>query len=567
MLSALSISNFILIDRLDVEAGSGFTGLTGETGAGKSILLDALGLIAGARPEKRFVRKGAKRAVVIAEFEPSPDHAVWQELEDVGLFCDPNEALVIKRVVPAVGSAKSYVNGQPVSGALLSALSEQLLEIHGQHSAGHLMKPSRHLDVLDRFAGNDVLLQRHTQAWNRYRLAKEKRISIEAEMNAAQERRDDLARDAGDLRALCPLEGETKRLSSKRQQLSQVGKLRDGINDVSDAMARTEPGEFVGLAVGTLQRLARLPGFEPSETSTGTGQLLHIAAAAFDRAAIEMDEARTALGNLAMSIEGNDDELEDVEGRLFALRAAARKHNVDPDALPDLLQTMEQTIAIAEAGTARLNQVRQEEADAAAQWRAEADTLSRSRRVAARRLEKAVKRELAPLKLEKVKLRFSFQDLDESQADRRGLDAVQIEVETNPGSGFGRLDKIASGGELARVSLALKCATAEALESSSVLIFDEADQGVGGAVAAAIGQRFQDLATRHQVLAVTHSPQVAAAAAAHWRIEKSSPNKSLGQMRASVLDPGERTEEIARMLSGAKVTKEARAAAQRLLEG
>ncbi|MEO0883887.1 MAG: DNA repair protein RecN [Pseudomonadota bacterium] len=567
MISALSISNFVLINRLDLETGPGFTGLTGETGAGKSILLDALSLIVGGRPEKRFVRAGADQATIIAVFEPPATHIIWQMLGHAGIACDPADALIVKRVIPATGAARGYVNDQPVSSSLLTALGACLVEIYGQHASAHLMRPSRHLEILDRYAGNERLLAVYGVAWDRLKSAKAMREAIETETEAALLVHEDLMRDAADLTALAPAVGETAELAVRRQQLSQSGKVRDAVNDVTDMFTTAELLERVGWASGALQRLTRLQGFDRSASAGGAGSLLHDTIEAFERASIELTEAAMALERLAASVEGDDDELERVEGRLFALRAAARKHAVPPDDLPELLKTIEQSLALAQAGSERLEDARREEADAAAQWRSAADNLSRARKAAAKRLEKAIKRELVPLKLEKAALRFRFEILPETDADGRGLDHVMIEVETNPGAGFGPLHKIASGGELARVSLALKCAAAEAMESPAVLVFDEADHGVGGAVAAAIGQRFQALARRHQVFAVTHSPQVAASAEAHWRIEKLSRGKSLGQMRASVLDPDERTEEIARMLSGTKITKEARAAAQRLLEG
>ncbi|MEM9668130.1 MAG: DNA repair protein RecN [Pseudomonadota bacterium] len=567
MISALTISNFVLIERLDLEAGQGFTGLTGETGAGKSIILDAIGLIVGARPEKRFVRSGASRAVVVAAFEPPADHRVWQELDAAGVESDPAETLVIKRMIPSDGPARAYINDQPVASALLSMIGEHLVEIHGQHASAHLRKPSAHLEALDRFAGNEKLLKAYGRAWQRLKTAQRAREAIEEDVSAALAQREDLIRDLADLDSLAPLAGEAKILAAQRQQLSQSGRIRDALAEVADAFASTETAERAGWATGILKKLTHLPGFEEKVAAGGLGQYLLDTVDAFDRATIELDEAMSALTRLADLVDGDDGELEQVEGRLFAMRAAGRKHGVDADDLPSLIQRLRRALDLSNAGSEELERVRREEADAAARWRSAANALSKARKAAAGRLEKTVRRELIPLKLEKVSLRVRINPLEEAEADGRGLDGVTIEVETNPGAGFGPLHKIASGGELARISLALKCAAAEALESSSVLIFDEADQGVGGAVAAAIGERLQVLAKRHQVFAVTHSPQVAASAEAHWRIEKSTTAKSLGQMQASVLDAGERTEEIARMLSGAKVTKEARAAAQRLLEG
>ncbi|MEO1476369.1 MAG: DNA repair protein RecN, partial [Pseudomonadota bacterium] len=442
-----------------------------------------------------------------------------------------------------------------------------LVEIHGQHASAHLLRAASHMEIVDQFAGNGSLLQACGSAWQRLKDTRAARCQIEADLRSALEQRDELLRDIEDLRRLAPVAGEARTLARQRQQLSQVSKLRDTLKEVKDALFANETVERAGWAAGSLQRLTKLPGFDAPSASNGLEQLLTATADAFERAAIELNEAVESLSRLADVANGDDLELEHIEGRLFALRAAARKHRVDVDSLSDCLERLECSLQLTDRGDQQLAAARKEEADAAAQWRAAAESLSQARRVAAQRLEKVVKRQLVPLKLEKVRLRFRIDPLTEEEAGHRGMDKIAIEVETNPGSGFGPLHKIASGGELARISLALKCAAAESSETPVTMIFDEADQGVGGAVAAAIGERLQELATRHQVFAVTHSPQVAASAEAHWRIEKSGRGKSLGQMRASVLDAQERTEEIARMLSGLKITREARAAAHRLLEG
>lgn len=566
MIAALSIVDFVLIRRLQLEVGTGFTGLTGETGAGKSILLDAIGLALGMRPHKRFVRAGADRAIVSVEFDIPACHTVWGQLIEEGLDADPAETLILKRVVPASGAARGFINDQSVSSSFLREIGQGLIEIHGQHAASHLLKPSHHRDILDRFAGNDSLLLAHARAWQALKVARDARYALEAHQVAAQEVRDTLVCDVEDLQALAPVPGEAVLLAEERQQRLQAGRVRDTLQDIQNTLERADAEAALGSILGSLQRLQALPGFASADTGE-LSQNLKAVSEGFERAAIELGEAVGALLHISGAVSGNDERLEAVEARLFALRGLARKHGVDADLLADHLVHLSSQLSLVEAGEAGLTEARARETAAAARWHSAAEGLSRARKTAAKRFEKSVLQELRPLKLEKVSFRIRIDPLEENSVDAKGADRVEIEVETNPGGGYGPLQKIASGGELARISLALKCAAAETGAGPDTLIFDEADQGVGGAVAAAIGERLQRLADSRQVFAITHSPQVAAAAEAHWRIEKSGTRKALGQMRASVLESSARTEEIARMLSGSKVTKEARAAAERLLEG
>lgn len=574
MITALSISNFVLIDRLTLEAATGFTGLTGETGAGKSIILDAIGMLLGLRPAKRFVRSGAKQASIIVEFDVPAGHSVWQAMTDLGLEASCHETLILKRIIPATGGARGYINGQPVTGATLAEIGRHLIEIHSQHAASHLLKPSYHRDMLDTFAGNSDLLKGYRKSWEALQQARARREELEANILRACEDRDLLVHMVEELDALAPVAGETLALTQERAQRMQAGRIVNTVAETISGLERSDAETMLASTAAALDRLCVLPGFG-KEANGEIPRALHLAAETFERASIETQEAIASLRGLSHIAVADDAALETVEARLFALKAAARKYRVEPDDLAAKQDAIRAELALIDAGEAGLSEARAKETDAAARWRSKADKLSRARKAAAKRMQRAVSEELKPLKLGGASLQIKVSQLAEGDADRKGNDAVEIEIETNPGSGFGPLSKIASGGELARFSLALKCAAAEAGGSVPTLIFDEADQGVGGAVAAAIGERLVRLASDRQVFAVTHSPQVAAAAQTQWRIEKSNTrraksgksSKGLGQTRARVLDADTRLEEIARMLSGSKVTPEARAAANRLLEG
>ena len=572
MLTAISISNFVLIDRLDVSTRSGFTALTGETGAGKSIILDALGIALGMRPEKRFVRVGAKAASVMLEFDLPPDHPVWAFLHDLGLEAFPDEALILRRTIPANGKASALINDQKVSSTTLADAGQYLVEIQGQHAASNLLKPAYHRDVLDNFAGTGALLGKYAAAWDEFQTARAAHRALAAEQKVAGEVREALVQAVEDLTRLDPQTGETAVLGADRARRMQAGKIAGTVAEATKALDRAEVDTVLASIGAGLVKLTSLPGFGP-EADGEMPIALSRAADAFERANIEVIEAGAALQSLAWLVESDDDALEAVEARLFALKAAARKYGIDPDALAEKRASLAAELALVEAGEAGLAAARQREMDAAARWHGASERLHRARKAAAKRLEKQVTKELTPLKLGNAKFRIIVEPLEEDKADSKGADRICIEVETNPGGGFAPLQKIASGGELARLSLALNCACATAGSQVPTLIFDEADQGVGGAVAAAIGERFIRLGSDRQVFAVTHSPQVAASADSQWRIEKGTGRKntkknanSVGLTHARVLDASARLEEIARMLSGAKVTPEARAAAERLLE-
>lgn len=559
MLLSVSIRDFVLISRLDLSPGEGFTALTGETGAGKSIILDAIALALGGPADRGMIRAGAGQASVAAEFDVGRDHPVWALLAGQGVAAEAGETLTLKRVVRAQGPARGFINDQPVSASLLAEAGDLLVEIHGQHAASSLMRPSSHRRLLDQFAGNEALLAECAAAWQALDAARAERARLKAEQDAAREAREWLVASVEELERLAPQKGEAERLSEERMRLMQAERIQEAVAEAEEALAKGGSETALGKAARAAERICRLPGFE-----SGEGQLAETARAAaeaIERALIEVREAELAVARLAALPEASGD-LDAVEARLFALRAAARKYGGEAELLPARLEALRARLDLVEAGDAGLKAAEAAESAARARWHGAAHRLTQARMGAAGRLEAAIAAELKPLKLGRATIRVALVPLAEEEAGAAGAERVEFEAETNPGAGFGALRKVASGGELARVSLALKCALAEA-GSAGTLIFDEADQGVGGAVAAAIGERFEHLARTRQVFAVTHSPQVAAAADNHWLIEKLP---EAGETQLSLLDACGRREEIARMLSGAEITDEARAAAGRLME-
>ncbi|MBA4225901.1 MAG: DNA repair protein RecN [Hyphomonas sp.] len=559
MLLSVSIRDFVLISRLDLSPGEGFTALTGETGAGKSIILDAIALALGGPADRGVIRAGAGQASVAAEFEVARDHPVWALLTGQGVAAQAGETLTLKRVVRAQGPARGFINDQPVSASLLAEAGDLLVEIHGQHAASSLMRPSSHRRLLDQFAGNEALLAECAAAWQALDAARAERARLKAEQDAAREAREWLMASVEELERLAPQAGEAERLAEERMRLMQAERIQEAVAEAEEALAKGGSETALGKAARAAERICRLPGFE-----SGEGQLAETARAAaeaIERALIEVREAELAVARLAALPEASGD-LDAVEARLFALRAAARKYGGEAELLPARLEALRGRLDLVEAGDAGLKAAEAAENAARARWHGAAHRLTQARKGAAGRLEAAIAAELKPLKLGRATIRVALVPLAEEEAGAAGAERVEFEAETNPGAGFGALRKVASGGELARVSLALKCALAEA-GSAGTLIFDEADQGVGGAVAAAIGERFEHLARTRQVFAVTHSPQVAAAGDNHWLIEKLP---EAGETQLSLLDACGRREEIARMLSGAEITDEARAAAGRLME-
>ena len=478
-----------------------------------------------------------------------------------GVEAAQDETLTLKRLIRANGPARAFVNDQPVSAALLAEIGDLLVEIHGQHAASSLMKPASHRRLLDQFAGNEALLEACAAAHAALVDMQETRERLEADHAEAVEQKEWLTEAVEELARIAPQEGEAAGLTERRTLLMQSERVTEAVSEAEQALDEAGLEDALAKASRATERICRLPGFEGSEEVLPVAS--RMAAEAVERALIEVREAISAIAQLESLIDHDSSELEAAEARLFALRAAGRKHGCDPDMLPDMLLRLQERLDLVEAGEDALIAAGKAESAAREQWHQAAAALSKARKAASGRLEKAIAKELAPLKLGRAVIRVTVEPLPEGEGGATGADRVEFDAETNPGAGFGPLRKIASGGELARVSLALKCALAEA-GSATTLIFDEADQGVGGAVAAAIGERLVSLGKSRQVFAITHSPQVAAAAAAQWLVEKGAGKAGRTAIRG--LDDSSRQEEIARMLSGAEVTAEARAAAGRLLE-
>lgn len=550
MLTALDIQGVVLIEALRIDFAEGLSVLTGETGAGKSILLDALGLALGARADPGLVRHGDAAARVTATFDLAAGHPAFAILAAGDIDSDAGEPLILRRQLKADGGSRAFVNDQPVSAALLREVGASLVEIHGQHDDRGLLSARGHRALLDVFARSPTAPV--AAAWDAWAAAIESRTTAAANLDAAQRDREWLTHAVAELHALAPVAGEEASLAAERADMHKGARLADDLAQVGDLLDGSGGG-FAQLR-SAARRLDRIAAEHP---------LLAEALASLDRAIVEGSEAEAHLAAAHAALTVDPARLDAAETRLFELRAAARKHRVEPDALADLaaeLQARADALDAGEAGLAGLDEAvrvaRQRYVDAAT-------ALTKARQASATRLDTAVMAELAPLRLDAARFRTAMVALPEAEWSGQGRDRVEFEVSTNPSAPFGPLTKIASGGELSRFVLALKVALA-GTGSAGTLIFDEIDRGVGGAVASAIGERLARLASATQVLIVTHSPQVAARGLHHWRIAKSH-DGSVTRTDIVELDTDERREEIARMLSGAEVTAEARAQAERLL--
>ncbi len=555
MLASMSIRDVVLIDRLDLTFHDGLCVLTGETGAGKSILLDALGLALGCRADSRLLRPGAERAVVSAVFEVPAEHDVLAVLAEQGLAAEDGE-LVLRRHLGADGRSRAFVNDQPVSAALLRDLGDGLVEVQGQFEQRGLLDGATHRGLLDAYAGSTDLAVGVADSWHAWRKAVEARA--EAERDLEQSRRDEafLRHAVGELDSLQPRLGEIEALAEQRSFLQHSEKLIEAMTEAIAALSGSDDRSGAEAALGSARRALE-------RVADKAGGRLEPALAALERAAAETEEALAQTHSLSADMELDPGRLEQIEERYFTLKDLARKHDTEVDDLPDLRDRLAARLAAIDSGEERLSDLtRQVEAGRTA-YLASADELSRRRSDGARALDQAVNAELPPLKLEKSSIATRIERLPEDEWKASGLDRIAFEAATNPGAPPGPLGRIASGGELSRFLLALKVVLAR-VGPPKTLVFDEVDSGVGGATAHAVGERLERLAQDRQVLVVTHSPQVAARAAHHWRVRKEPEGERLAT-RVGQVSHEERREEIARMLSGAEVTDEARAAADRLM--
>ncbi|MAP96511.1 MAG: DNA repair protein RecN [Ponticaulis sp.] len=564
MLIALSVRDFVLIDALDVDVHKGFTSITGETGAGKSILLEALRFVLGGKGEKRFIRTGADRAIVSASFWLPEGSEVRQELSERGLLDDGDDVLTLRRVLNADGPTRMFANDQVISADLAKMVGTELVEIHGQHDGSALLNTRLHGDLLDQYAGAGSILKRVGTAYDEMSAARARLAKLQAKVDSRDQEISQLRLLTEELEKLAPSEGEASRLALERIMLLNSQKLIECLSDADSVLSQSNALDSFGAASRHLERSFRLP--ELAEAPEDSPQIVTLKSAqeAVERALIEINEAQIAVETARTAFDHDPDALESVEQRLFSLRAAGRKYSIDPDALSDFLKESQERLAELEGFDLVLETAQSDLKSAEKQYLDVADKLSALRQSSGEQLGISVGKELAPLKLEHAKFRVQVSQLELDKAGPNGRDDVLFEVQTNPGATFGALNQIASGGELARFTLALRVCLAS-LHSASLLIFDEADQGVGGAVAAAVGERLGRLAETRQVMAITHSPQVASSGHHHWHIVKHVENADTTVSRMKELAGEVRREEIARMLSGSEITKEARAAADRLM--
>ncbi|MES0130041.1 DNA repair protein RecN [Mesorhizobium sp. M0029] len=550
MLSRLSIRDIVLIEKLDIDFQPGLSVLTGETGAGKSILLDALSLALGARGDASLVRHGAAQGQVIAVFDVPRNHPVRALLAENAIEDDGD--IILRRLQTADGRTRVFVNDQPSSVTLMRDIGHALVEIHGQHDERALVDPGAHRELLDSFGGHLGAARATGEAWRYWRGAEQEFARHRAKVEAAAREADYLRASVAELAKLDPQPGEETQLAELRATMMRAEKIASEIHDAQDVLSG--PSSPLPQLASLLRRLQRKASEAPG--------LLEDVVKSLDEAMLSLDAAQSGVEAALRATEYDPQRLEKAEERLFSLRAASRKHSVAVDDLAQLRDTMLADLADLDAGEGRLHVLEKQAAAAREAYDISAAQLSSLRHAAAVGLTKAVMAELPALKLERAEFIVELASDGENRTEE-GIDQVEFWVRTNPGTRPGPMMKVASGGELSRFLLALKVALADR-GSAPTLVFDEIDTGVGGAVADAIGQRLARLSKRVQVLSVTHAPQVAARAATHFLISKSGGTDRVATGIAE-MDRAARQEEIARMLAGATITEEARAAAERLL--
>ena len=547
MLRGLDIRDMLIIDRLELAFQPGLNVLTGETGAGKSILLDALGFVLGWRGRAELVRQGADQGEVTAWFDLPTGHPAFAVLEDAGIAVD--DELILRRINSRDGRKTAWINDRRVSGEVLRRLSDTLVELHGQHDDRGLLNPRGHRQLLDSYAGLEGELKKTRTAWRAWSQARDALAAAEARIAEARAEEDYLRHAVAELDALAPEAGEEALLDTQRRFMQASEKIRADIAKASEALSLNGAEGMTGDASRWLQGVA--------EAAEGR---LDAPMEAIERALLALDEAQTGVADCLDALSFDVSELENVEERLFAIRGLARKHNVLADDLADFADKLRARLSVLDDGARDLAALSEAMSDAQAAYDGAAQLLRDRRLRAAKGLDVAMAKELAPLKMERAVFATL---LTEADAGPEGIDTVAFTVATNPGAPAGPLNKIASGGELSRFQLALKVCLTQSSDGLT-MIFDEIDRGVGGATADAVGRRLAELAEGGQVLVVTHSPQVAALGGHHWRVEK---QQDANETRSTVvaLDAQARVDEIARMLSGDRITDAAREAARVLI--
>lgn len=552
MLTALSIRNIILIESLDLQFQQGLCVLTGETGAGKSILLDALGFALGGRGSSRLLRAGASQGSATAIFDITHHHAILAMLEEQGITHDGE--LILRRVLYENGKSRAFLNDAPVSASFMAALATKLVEVHGQHDAKGLLDPSTNRNALDQFSDHATLLDEVHQAYHRYRDAAQEYETVQSKQHESEAQLDYLRFVVSELEQLAPVAGEEEALETKRKRLMHKEKETDTIKEtiaLLDGDVTLE--QRIRQAQGGLARQVDLI----PEFSSIMDML--------ERSAIELGEGLAALEKLLQETDEEDEPLEVIEERLFALKNTARKYNVPVDGLVDFCTQTQEKLSLIDNADSHLEALKQTMDHAQAAFIKSAEALSKSRQEAALKLEEALYKELVPLKMENTRFKVAMETLPEHLWSAKGVDAIHFTASTNPGAPLAALSKIASGGELSRFMLAMKVVLQQA-SSVPCMIFDEVDTGIGGAVADAVGKRLQCLGASLQVLVITHQPQVAAKGHYHFKITKQQ-QKDTTTTSVSILTRKQREDEVARMLAGAKITDQARSAALSLLGG
>jgi DNA repair protein RecN (Recombination protein N) len=566
MLIGLTIKDVVLIEALDLDVGPGLTVLTGETGAGKSIVLDALGLALGQRADAGLVRRGSAQALAGASFSPPPGHPVWAFLEERGFAADPAEPLMLRRQLSADGRSRAFINDQPASVAVMREVGAMLIEVHGQHETVGLLDSRTHRALLDAYGDVAPVALATAEAWRAFTAARERAADLRERTAKAAADTEALSARLAELDRLDPREGEEAALAEERALLGASEKALDDITTAREALGGDRLSNTLAQAFRALERARDRAIQAGAGADNAVLQRLTAAADAVDRTLTEGTEALAAIDAAAEAFEFEPGRLDQTEERLFALRAAARKLSVLVDDLPAARLRIAEQLRGVENAEADLAEADRAATAARAAYDAAAARLTAARTSSGEGLAQAVMGELAPLKLEKARFRVAVEPLPPERAGPNGLDRIEFQVSTNPGAPFGGLGAIASGGELARFALALKAALAGRGDADGpTMIFDEVDQGVGGAVADAVGLRLKRLAAEGQVILVTHSPQIAARADVHWRVSKSGGGETVATA-ITTLSPQAREEEIARMLAGAEITDAARAAARALME-
>jgi len=565
MLTALSIRDIVLVDALDLELEDGLTVLTGETGAGKSIILDALGLALGARGDAGLVRTGAKQASATAVFTAPNDPDLIALIAERGFDVAAGEELILRRTVSVDGRSRAFVNDQPAGVTALREIGQALVEVHGQHETVGLLDWRTHRALLDAYGGLQPQLAGVSGAADGVKAAERAVATLKADAADAASRAEELTLNLADLDALDPGADEETELAGERALLGAAEKAVADLTDARTQLGGDKLSRNLAGALRAVEHARQRAGQAGAEADHPLLQKLTAAAEAIDRTLVEAEEALACVDAAADAFEFEPGRLDKAEERLFALRAAARKLNTTVDNLPTLRLRFREQLRLIEDGADAILAAERAAAEARERYDVAAVLLTSAREAAAERLTASVMSELGPLKLERARFRVAFEPVADGRRGPLGVETVRFEIATNAGTAFGPLDAIASGGELARFALAMKAALAGREDQRQpVMIFDEVDQGVGGAVAEAVGSRLQRLSTGAQVLVVTHSPQVAARGDAHWKVRKAD-QAGLTTTTVDVLDPPARQEEIARMLSGAMITDEARAAARALI--